>query len=181
MPNIRAFGQHSPSLAPDVYIDPAATVIGKVELGQQASVWPGAILRGDVNRIAVGARSNIQDGSIIHVSRPTAKQAEGYPTLLDDEVTIGHGVVLHGCRIESQVLVGNRAVVMDGAILQRHVMVGANALVPPGKLLQSGYLYIGSPCKQARPLSDAEIAGLATSANNYVELGKQYRLAMQEA
>lgn len=174
MPNIRPFGDHSPQLAEAVYIDPAATVIGKVSIGEHSSIWPGAILRGDVNHIVIGARSNVQDGSIIHVSRPTDKTPGGYPTLLEDEVTIGHGVVLHGCTIASQVLVGNRAVVMDGARLDRHVMVGANALVPPGKHLHSGYLYIGSPCKQARPLSDAERAGLAVSAENYVQLKNAY-------
>ncbi|MGB5323970.1 MAG: gamma carbonic anhydrase family protein [Pseudomonadales bacterium] len=174
MPNIRPFGDHSPLLASAVYVDPAATVIGRVSIGEHSSVWPGAILRGDVNRIVIGARSNVQDGSIIHVSRPTSETPDGYPTLLEDEVTIGHGVVLHGCTVASQVLIGNRAVVMDGARLDRHVMVGANALVPPGKHLQSGYLYIGSPCKQVRALSDTEIASLAVSAENYVQLKNAY-------
>lgn len=174
MLNIRAFGEHRPTLEEGVYIDPAATVIGKVRMGAHSSVWPGAILRGDVNRIVIGARSNIQDGSIVHVSRPRSNAPEGYPTLLEEEVTIGHGVVLHGCVIGPQVLVGNRAVVMDGVVVERHVMIGANALVPPGKHLQSGYLYIGSPCKQARALSSEEIAGLATSASNYVALKDSY-------
>ncbi|NNC55040.1 MAG: gamma carbonic anhydrase family protein [Pseudomonadales bacterium] len=178
MTNIRAFGEHSPTVAQDAYIDAAATVIGKVVVNAQASVWPGAIVRGDVNHIVIGARSNVQDGSIIHVSRPTSTQPAGHPTTLDEEVTIGHGVVLHGCHIQSQALVGNRAVVMDGAVLEKHIIVGANALVPPGKHLQSGYLYIGSPCKQARPLSDSEIAGLATSASNYIALAAQYREAL---
>lgn len=174
MSNIRAFAEHSPTIAEGVYVDPAATVIGKVSLGAQVSVWPGAILRGDVNRIEVGARSNIQDGSIVHVSRPRTNTPDGYPTLLAEEVTIGHGVVLHGCIIDAQVLVGNRAVVMDGAHIESRVMIGANTLVPPGKRLQSGYLYMGSPCRQARPLTDSELAGLAVSAENYVQLKNIY-------
>lgn len=174
MNNIRSFSNHSPVLADGAYIDPAATVIGKVSIGQDSSVWPGAVVRGDVNRISIGARSSVQDGSIVHVSRPKPGLPEGYPTIIEDEVTIGHGVVLHGCTIASQVLVGNRAVVMDGVHVESLVIIGANALVPPGKRLQSGYLYIGSPCKQARPLTDEERAHFRVSADNYVRLKETY-------
>ena len=174
MQNLRKYRNHSPLLGERVYVDACATVIGCVKLGDDSSVWPRTVIRGDVNRVEIGARSNIQDGCIIHVSRPTPGLPQGWPTLLDDEVTIGHGVILHGCKISSRVLVGNAAVVMDGAEINENVIVGACALVPPGKKLASGFLYIGSPCKQARRLTDAEMAGLAVSADNYVRLKDEY-------
>ncbi len=179
MDNLREYRGCSPQLDKTVYVDPAATVIGDVHIGSHGSVWPGAIIRGDVNHIRIGSRTNIQDGSIIHVSRPKPGLPSGCPTLIDDNVTIGHGVILHGCTISSHVLVGNAAVVMDGAIIEKHVMVGANALVPPGKKLASGFLYIGSPCKAARRLSAQEVEGLQASADNYVVLKNEYLAARQ--
>jgi carbonic anhydrase/acetyltransferase-like protein (isoleucine patch superfamily) len=174
MNNLRKYRNNSPQIDRAVYIDSTATIIGDVEIGADSSVWPQSVIRGDVNRIRVGARSNIQDGCIIHVSRPTSSLPDGHPTLIANDVTIGHGTILHGCSIACCVLVGNGAVVMDGVCIESHVIVGANSLVPPGKTLSSGYLYIGSPCQQARKLTDAEIQSLQTSANNYVALKDEY-------
>ena len=177
MKNLRNYQEHRPQLEQRVYIDPAATVIGKVQLGADSSVWPRAVLRGDVNRIAIGARSNVQDGCIVHVSRPKPGLPEGHATQIGEDVTIGHGVILHGCTIRNCVLVGNGAIVMDGATIESDVIVAAGALVPPGKTLHSGYLYVGSPCKQARPLSEQERQELVVSADNYVRLKNDYMQA----
>lgn len=174
MINIRAYKGILPQMGQGAYVDESAVVIGDVFLGADCSVWPQTLIRGDVNRIRIGKRSNIQDGSIIHVSRPKPGLPDGWPTLIDDEVTIGHGVILHGCSIAKHVLVGNGAVVMDGVEINKNVIVGATALVPPGKKLESGYLYIGSPCKQARRLTEDEIKGLAVSSDNYVRLKNDY-------
>lgn len=133
MSNLRKYRNNSPQIDRAVYIDSTATIIGDVEIGADSSVWPQSVIRGDVNRIRVGARSNIQDGCIIHVSRPTSSLPDGHPTLIANDVTIGHGAILHGCSIACCVLVGNGAVVMDGVCIESHVIVGANSLVPPGK------------------------------------------------
>ena len=173
-PVLRAYRGIRPDLSTGVFIDPTATVIGRVTLGEDASVWPMSVLRGDVNEIRVGARSNIQDGSILHVSRPTENNPAGYPTLIGEDTTIGHRVMLHGCVIGHRVLIGNGAVVLDGAVIEDDVMVGASALVTPGKRLESGYLYTGSPARRARPLKDAELKNLWQNAANYVALKNEY-------
>lgn len=174
MSTTRSYLGEFPRLGAAVYIDASAEVIGRVSCGDDVSIWPQSVVRGDVNRIEIGERSNVQDGCIIHVSRPTAKLPEGWPTIIGAEVTIGHGVILHGCQIKDRVLVGNGAIVLDGAVIEENAMIGAGTLVPPGKTLESGYLYIGSPCRQLRPLSEAEIAHFATSADNYVRLKNEY-------
>jgi len=171
---MRAYKNILPELGQRVYIDPSADVIGKVKLDDDASVWPKTVIRGDVNHISIGKRSNIQDGCIIHVSRPRTDLPDGWPTIIEEDVTIGHGVILHGCHIKSRVLVGNGAIVLDGAVIESDVMIGAGALVPPGKHLESGFLYIGSPCKQARKLRDSEIEHLPINAENYLHLKKEY-------
>lgn len=163
-----------PTIADSCYIDPAAVVIGKVELAEDVSLWPLVVLRGDVNRISVGARSNIQDGSVIHVSRPSDSNPEGYPALIGEDVTVGHKVMLHGCVIGDRVLIGIGAIVLDGAIIDSDVIVAAGAVVTPGKHLASGFVYTGSPAKAARPLRDSEWNNLKNSAGNYVLLKNQY-------
>lgn len=172
---LRSYQGATPSVADSCYIDPSAIVIGKVELAEDVSLWPLVALRGDVNRISIGARSNIQDGSVIHVSRPSATNPEGYPTLIGEDVTVGHKVMLHGCVIGDRVLVGIGAIVLDGAVIDSDVIVAAGALVTPGKHLASGFVYTGSPATAARPLRDKELATLKTSASNYVLLKNQYR------
>lgn len=165
---------HRPALGAKVYIHPAATVIGRVCLGDAVSVWPGAVIRGDVNTIAVGARSNIQDLSVLHVGSPSAEQPEGAPLIVGEDVTVGHRAILHGCRIGNRVLIGMGSMVLDHAIIEDEVMLGAGSLVPPGKTLQSGWLYLGSPAKAVRELTAAERESLATSAAHYVKVAADY-------
>lgn len=172
--SIRAFKGLMPTLKAGVYVDAAAVVIGDVVLEEDVSIWPLVVIRGDVNRVRIGARSNVQDGSVIHESRPSANIPEGYSTIIGEDVTIGHKVMLHGCRIGNEVLVGMGAIVLDGAVIEDRVVVGAGALVTPGKRLESGYLYTGSPARQARPLKQSELERFLRTTGDYVELKNQY-------
>ncbi|MGF6148424.1 carnitine operon protein CaiE [Kingella potus] len=181
MDNIRPFRHHLPQLGANVYTDPAAVLIGRVELGDGVSVWPFAVLRGDVNFIRVGARSNIQDGCVLHVSGASAAKPEGSPLVLGEDVTVGHRAVLHGCTIGSRVLVGMGATVLDDAVVEDDVIIGAGSLVPPRKRLPSGFLYTGSPAKAARELTAAEKAFLRQSAANYLATAQAYLAAGSEA
>lgn len=171
---IRTFQNRTPEIHETCMIDEACVVIGEVSLAEDVSVWPCAVLRGDVNSITVGVRSNIQDGSVLHVSHKTAAKPEGSPLVIGEDVTVGHKVMLHGCRIGNRVLVGMGTTVLDDAVIEDDVMIGAGSLVPPRKHLEGGYLYIGSPVRQARPLTDEEKAFLKYSAAHYVKLSKQY-------
>jgi carbonic anhydrase/acetyltransferase-like protein (isoleucine patch superfamily) len=155
-------------------VDPAALVIGDVELGEDASVWPMAVVRGDVNYIRVGARSNVQDGSVLHVTRPYPGSDAGWPLIVGDDVVIGHKVTVHGCTIGNRVLVGIGAIVLDGAVVEDDVMIGAGSVVTPGKTLASGGLYLGNPARRARELTVAEIARIPVMAGFYVALKKEY-------
>lgn len=168
--SIRTYQGHRPQLGERAFVDPSAEVIGDVELGDDCSVWPLAVIRGDMHSIRIGARTSIQDGSVLHITHAGPFNPGGYPLEIGEDVTVGHKVVLHGCRIGSRVLVGMGAILMDGVVVEDEVVIGAGSLVPPGKTLQSGYLYVGSPVKQARPLSDKERAFFAYSAANYVKL-----------
>ena len=163
-----------PTLGPGSWIDPTALVIGDVVLGEDVSIWPFTLIRGDVNHIRIGARSNVQDGSAIHVSRPRPGNDAGWPTILGDDVVVGHKVALHGCTIADRVLVGIGAIVLDGVVVASDVIIGAGSLVAPGKRLESGYLYTGSPARRARALTDAEIARIPKMARDYVLLKDQY-------
>lgn len=174
MTNVRSFKGITPKIAKDVYIDHSAVIVGDIEIGQDASIWPLVAARGDVNHIKIGERTNIQDGSVLHVTHKNAENPEGYPLLIGDDVTVGHKVMLHGCTIKDRVLVGMGAIVLDGAVIESDVMIGAGSLVPPGKTLVSGYLYIGSPVKQARELTQQEKDFLLKSADNYVQNKTDY-------
>ncbi|PKM18223.1 MAG: gamma carbonic anhydrase family protein [Gammaproteobacteria bacterium HGW-Gammaproteobacteria-15] len=171
---IRAYKGITPKLASGVYIDESSVLVGDIELAEDVSIWPLVAARGDVNYIRIGARTNIQDGSVLHLSRPSKGKPEGSPLVIGEDVTVGHKVMLHGCTLGNRILVGMGAIVMDDVIVEDEVIIGAGSLVPPGKRLQSGYLYVGSPVKQARPLHDAEKAFLAESAANYVILKNEY-------
>lgn len=173
---IRSYQGMRPQLGARAFVDASAVVIGDVVLGEDASVWPMAVVRGDMHHIRIGARSSVQDGSVLHITHAGPFNPDGYPLLIGDEVTIGHNVTLHGCTLGNRILVGMGSIVMDGAVVEDEVVIGAGSLVPPGKRLQSGYLYVGSPVKQARPLSDKELAFFAYSATNYVKL-KELHLA----
>lgn len=167
---IRSYQQHRPQLGERVFVDASAVVIGDVALGEDSSVWPLTVIRGDMHRIRIGARTSIQDGSVLHITHAGPFNPDGYPLLIGDDVTVGHKVTLHGCTLGNRILVGMGSIVMDGAVVEDEVIIGAGSLVPPGKRLQSGYLYVGSPVKQARPLSDKERAFFSYSAANYVKL-----------
>ncbi len=177
MSNLRAYLDRVPVLGARAYVDPAATVIGDVVLGEDVSVWPGTVIRGDVNIIRIGARSNVQDGSIVHVSHHSPYNHAGYPTLIGAEVTIGHGAIIHACTIEDRCLIGMGARLLDGCTVKQHGFVGAAAVVGPGKTVGEGELWLGNPARFARRLSDREIESLSYSAQHYVRLKDQYLLA----
>jgi carbonic anhydrase/acetyltransferase-like protein (isoleucine patch superfamily) len=172
--NIRPYREWRPVIGRRVWIDPAATVIGRVTLADDASIWPGAVLRGDVNRIEIGARSSIQDGSILHVASDRLAGEGGIPLLVGDEVTVGHHVILHACTIGRRCLIGMGAILMDGAAVGDESIVGAGSLVPAGKRIPPRTLWVGSPARQARLLTEREIAYLADSAAHYVALKDDY-------
>ncbi|KYN85850.1 gamma carbonic anhydrase family protein [Vibrio cidicii] len=174
MSSIRSYKAICPQIGDRVYIDSSSVLVGDIQIGDDSSIWPLVAARGDVNHIRIGERSNIQDGSVLHVTHRNAANPDGYPLLIGNDVTVGHKVMLHGCTIKDRVLVGMGAIVLDGVIIEEEVMIGAGSLVPPGKVLESGYLYVGSPVKQARPLTDKERAFLQKSADNYVQNKNDY-------
>lgn len=164
---LRSYQGKQPKLAASVFVDETALVIGDVDIGENSSVWPMTVLRGDVNYIRIGKGTNIQDGTVVHVAHK-GEYGPGYPTIIGDDVTVGHKALIHACTIGDRVLVGMGAIIMDGAVVEDDVVIAAGALVSPGKTLQSGFLYRGSPAVQARPLSDKEKQHLKYSAEHYV-------------
>lgn len=172
--NIQSFMQHTPIIAETAFVHQAATIIGDVVIGTDSSVWPGAVIRADINAIRIGKNTNIQDLSMLHVNHKSVRDPEGSPLIIGDNVTIGHSVVLHGCIIEDDSLIGMGSIVMDKALVQKHVLLAAGSLVPEGKVLESGYLYVGRPAKRVRALTAEEIADFIYSANLYVTLKNQY-------
>lgn len=168
--SIRTYQGVAPTTGEHVYIDPDSVVIGRVTLGDDVSIWPKAVVRGDVNDIHIGARSNIQDGAIVHITHEGPFTPKGFPVHIEEDVTVGHSAIIHACTIHSRVLIGMGAIVLDGAIIESDVLVAAGAVVPPGKRLESGFVYAGNPAKQLRPLKEREIEFLPYSAQNYVNL-----------
>ncbi|MBY8203610.1 gamma carbonic anhydrase family protein [Vibrio fluvialis] len=179
MSAIRSYKGITPQIGERVYIDESSVLVGDIKIGNDASIWPLVAARGDVNHIVIGARSNIQDGSVLHVTHKNNENPDGYPLIVGEDVTVGHKVMLHGCTIQDRVLVGMGAIVLDGVVVESDVMIGAGSLVPPGKRLESGYLYIGSPVKQARPLNEKERAFLVKSAQNYVQNKNDYLTSVE--
>ncbi|WP_020558193.1 gamma carbonic anhydrase family protein [Thiofilum flexile] len=171
---IQRFEQHTPTIDPSAYIDKSAYVSGQTTIGADSSVWPMVVIRGDINIITIGARTNVQDGSILHVTHGSAfSRMEGFALTIGDEVTIGHRVILHGCTIGNRCLIGMGAIVMDNVVIEDEVMIGAGSLVPPGKTLEGGYLWKGNPVQKARPLTEQERAFLKYSAEHYSKLAKR--------
>ncbi|MBU0592918.1 MAG: gamma carbonic anhydrase family protein [Gammaproteobacteria bacterium] len=174
-PNIAAYQGIAPRLAEGVFVHASAHIIGDVAIGACSSIWCGAVIRGDVHRIRIGAESNIQDLSVLHVSHKSAVRPEGAPLLIGDRVTVGHRVILHGCEIGDECLIGMGSIIMDHAVLEPRVLLGAGSLVPEGKRLKSGHLYLGSPVRELRPLTADELAYFSYSAAHYVRLQQSYQ------
>lgn len=172
--NIRYFEDKYPLLGNNVYIDPQAAVIGAVSLGDDTSVWPMAVIRGDVNYIQIGKACSIQDGAILHVTHDGPYTPGGKPLILGHGVTIGHKAVLHGCTVDDYCLIGMGALILDAVQINHHVMIAAGSVVPPGKTLESGYLYLGNPAKAIRKLTVKELEHLEYSAAHYVRLKNKY-------
>lgn len=164
----------SPRIAERTYLHETAQIIGDVRIGDDASIWCNAVLRGDVNHIIIGRCTNVQDFVMCHVSHKTDSKPQGSPLILGDYVTIGHAAILHGCEIGNECLIGMGSIVMDDAVIENNVMVGAGSLVPPGKHLESGFLYVGRPVEKVRRLTESEIAYLRYSAEHYVRVKNNY-------
>lgn len=173
-PNCMAYQGHFPQVAVGVYIHPAAQVIGDVTLEEDVSVWPGTVIRGDVNSIRIGRGTNVQDLSVLHVSHKSDWDPGGAPLVIGRHVTIGHQVILHGCTIGDECLVGMGTIVMDKVVVEPRVLIGAGSLVPEGRVLESGYLYLGSPTRRVRALNERELAHFAYSAQHYIHLKNNY-------
>ena len=170
----RVFKNQHPKVAATAYLDPFALVIGDVVVEEWASLWPMVVARGDVNRIVIGPRTNIQDGSILHVAhqRPAAR---GGALVIGEYVTVGHQVTLHACTIEHHCLIGIGSIVLDGAVIQPYTFLAAGSLVPPAKVIEGGHLWRGQPAEKVRPLTSEEMEYLTYSANHYVQLAQHYQ------
>jgi carbonic anhydrase/acetyltransferase-like protein (isoleucine patch superfamily) len=174
MSNIRPFETHVPRIADDAWVDETAVVIGDVHIASQASVWPMCVIRGDVHRIRIGTRSNIQDGSVLHVSHDSYYLPGGRPLSIGEGVTVGHRVMLHGCEIADGCFIGMDSTILDGAVLESGAMIGAGSLVPQGRRIEGGYLWLGRPARRVRVLSDQEKETIGYTAGHYVRLAQRY-------
>lgn len=179
--SIRKFNDKYPVIGEAVFIDNSAVVIGDVTLGNDVSIWPTTVIRGDVESIKIGDGTNVQDGSVLHVSHAGLFSKEGHPLIIGKGVTIGHKAVVHACTVGDYCLIGIGAIIMDDAIIEDYVMLGAGSLVAPGKRLESGYLYVGSPAKQIRPLKESEKEFLEYSAQHYVHLKNEHLKQIKES
>jgi len=171
---IRSFNNINPKIHETAYIDEQSTVIGNVKIGKDSAIWPQVVVRGDINSITIGDRTNIQDGSILHVTHASDFCPSGYSLSIGNDVTVGHSAVIHACTIKDTVLIGMGSIILDGAVINSNCMLAAGALVGPGKELESGFLYVGSPAKKLRELSEREMEFLSYSAKGYVDLKNQY-------
>jgi carbonic anhydrase/acetyltransferase-like protein (isoleucine patch superfamily) len=169
----------TPSVDPAAFVAPGARLIGDIAIGPEASIWYNCVLRGDVNAIRIGARSNIQDGSVIHVDSPHPGRESGHPTIIGEEVLIGHLAMVHGCILRDRAFVGLGAIVMDGCEIEGDAMLAAGAMLTPGKRIPTGQLWAGRPAKYVRDLSEADIAGMRAGVVHYVELAKRHAAAFR--
>lgn len=170
---IESFEECQPQIASDCWIHSSSVIIGDVTIGSQSSIWPLCVIRGDVNSIRIGTRTNIQDGSVLHV---TSKREDnpGAALVIGNEVTVGHKVTLHACNIGDRCLIGMGAIIMDNTIIEDQVIVGAGSLIPENKRLESGHLYMGTPARQVRPLTEQEHSWLQRSASHYIKLAARH-------
>lgn len=173
--SIRSFEGKKPTIALSAYIDETAVVIGDVTIGENSSVWPMAVIRGDINSIRIGERTSIQDGTVIHVNHAGKFNLNGSAVVIGNDVTVGHNVTLHGCTVADRCLIGIGSIIMDDVMIESDVIIGANTLVPPGKTLASGYLWFGSPAQKSRPLTERERQFLLYSAEYYAALQKRHQ------
>lgn len=171
---LRKFKNKQPIVGTNVFIDETAVVIGDVVIDDDVSIWPVAVVRGDVESIKIGKGTNVQDGAVLHVSHAGDYSEKGHPLTIGKGVTIGHKAVVHACTVGNYCLIGIGAIILDDAVLEDYVMLGAGALVPPGKKLEGGFLYVGVPAKQARPLKDSEKEFLEYSYQHYIQLKDDY-------
>ncbi len=174
MLNVRPFDGITPDIHPSAWVDPSALIIGDVHIGAESSIWPRVVVRGDIKEIRIGRRSNIQDGSILHVSHDSEFLPGGAPLIVGDNVTVGHNVILHGCELRGDCLVGMGCIVMDRVVVQPRVVLGAGSVVPGGKVLESGYLYFGAPARRVRALTAQELEYFGYSADHYVRLAQRH-------
>lgn len=172
--SVRPYQGIYPTLGESVFIDESAIVIGDVTIGEESSIWPLTAVRGDVNKITIGSRTNIQDGSVLHVTHPHKNHPDGFALHVGNNVTVGHKVILHGCDVGDNCLIGMGSIIMDGAQIFPGTMLGAGSLVTPGKQLESGFLYMGTPARKIRQLTDEEKGWLEYSATHYVNLKNRY-------
>lgn len=171
---VRPYEGTHPTLGQRVLIDPSSVVTGRVTVGDDASVWPCVSVRGDLMPIVIGARTNIQDGSVLHTTHASDYTPDGHALTIGADATIGHSVTLHGCTIEDETLIGMHSVILDGAVIQKHAFIAAGSMVPPGKVIEGGYLWLGNPVQKARPLTDKEMSFFLYSATHYVKLKNQH-------
>lgn len=172
---IRNFKDKKPNIPLSAFIDDTALVLGDVKIGENCSIWPMTVIRGDVNSIQIGNNTNIQDNSVLHVTHDGPYNPGGFDLKIGNNVTVGHRVILHGCKIGSSCLIGMGSTVMDGAIIESCNIIGAGSLVTPNKHLESGYLWMGSPIRKVRKLTNEELESIEYSALNYVKLKKQHQ------
>lgn len=172
---IRTFNNIKPLIASTALVDATAVVLGDVRIGEHSSVWPLTVVRGDVNKISIGNNSNIQDNSVLHVTHDGPYNPGGHDLKIGNNVTVGHRVILHGCEIHDNCLIGMGSTIMDGAVVYANTIIGAGSLVTPNKKLESGYLWMGSPARKIRELSAEEIKSIEYSALNYVKLKTQHQ------
>lgn len=175
--SVTGFEATHPQIAESAWVHGSAVVIGNVTVGADSSIWPLAVLRGDVHWIRIGERTSIQDGSILHVTHDSEHAPGGSPLLVGNDVTVGHRVILHGCTVGNFCLIGMGAIVMDGAVIEDRTIIGAGSLVPGGRRLEGGHLYVGSPARKVRPLTAEEMLYLEYSAGHYVKLKERHRVA----
>jgi len=171
---IENYKNKKPQISKSAFVHKTASIIGDVNIEEDASIWPMAVLRGDINYIKIGKRSNIQDGTVVHVAHDCKYYPGGFPVIIGNDVTVGHNVILHGCTIKNNTLIGMGSTILDGAVIEENVIIGANSLVTSHKTLESGYLYIGAPIKLVRKLTEQELELLKDSPAHYVEIKNNY-------
>ena len=172
---IRSFNGVFPNICESVYVDESAVVIGDVTIKEDSSIWPLVSVRGDLLNITIGSCSNVQDCSTLHTAEYPKGSGEGFDLVIGDYTVVGHGAVLHGCHIGNETLIGMGSIILDGAVIGDNVILGAGSLVPPGKILESGYMYLGSPAKQIRKITDKEKKDIIGNAKHYVVNKNKYK------